>query len=151
MQPYVPPGTGRSESGPQSIDSFRGNWWCTDQFNPYEKLETKHLVPHFLSDGQNLAATKEEAALKALGNSATNLARRTIEFAKANPRHRLTPRLLHLSVRSTRYGCGDTNTGTLSKEAFDILRVKYPRSRWTKKTPYWFKGNGAEVNYPAPS
>lgn len=144
LEPNVPPGTGRIESEPQSIDSFRGNWWCTDELNPYEKSEAAKMAPGFLNDAQNAAASKEQAQLRLLGNSATNLAQRTIEFAQSNPRHRLTPQLLHLAVRSTRYGCGDKNTGAFSKEAFDILRRKYPRSVWTKRTPYWFKGNGTE-------
>ncbi len=143
LQPYVPPGTGRGEIEPQSIDTFRGNWWCTDEANPFEKSQIEASEPDFLDTSQKAAAAKEEIDLRSLGNSATNLTRRAIEFSKANPSHRLVPQLLHLAVRSTRYGCGDKDTGTFSKEAYNLLHQKYPRSPWTKRTPYWFNGNGA--------
>ena len=142
LQPYVPPATGRGDDKPKSIDSFRGNWWCTDSYNPFEGPGTQSLVPDFLNNVQKANAAREESELRVLGNSATSLTRRAIEFAKTHPRHRLTPQLLHKAVRSTRYGCGDKDTGALSKEAYGILHRRYPGSRWTKLTPYWFNGTG---------
>jgi hypothetical protein len=48
-------------------------------------------------------------------------------------------RHLALAVKSTRFGCADQKTGTLSKAAFDLLHSLYPKSSWTDKTKYWFK------------
>jgi hypothetical protein len=76
--------------------------------------------------------------LNSLGNSATVLARRAVEFATQNPNHPQVPEILHFAVRSTRYGCTDDATGKYSKQAFDILHKRYPKSAWTKETPYWF-------------
>jgi hypothetical protein len=47
---------------------------------------------------------------------------------------------LHLAVRSTRYGCANDQTGAMSKQAYDLLHRKYPKSEWAQKTKYWFKG-----------
>lgn len=46
------------------------------------------------------------------------------------------PEALALSVRATRFGPGDADTTTWSKTAFTLLHQRYPKSEWTKKTPY---------------
>jgi hypothetical protein len=134
VQPYVETGYGREDSSPAEIDSIRGNWWCGENHSDKAGI----AFPSFLTDQQMAAAKTEKDQLIALGESATALTRRTIEFARKNPAHPKTPELLHLAVRSTRYGCTDDNTGKLSKQAFDILHTKYKTSPWTKLTPYWF-------------
>ncbi len=145
IQPYVPFGVGRGTSV-RSIDSIRGNWWCApvspnEAFQKYDHTEFEYpaVYPGFLTPAQTSEALEEFDRLNSLGNSSTLLARRTVEFARSNPQHRLTPQLLHLAVRATRYGCTDDDTETYSKAAFVMLHTKYPRSVWTKRTPYWFK------------
>lgn len=146
IQPYVPVGLGRESSTPDSIDSTRGNWWCAEDANKkdeethYNRYGYKYPTdyPNFLTDQQTAAAVREHNQIIASGDSATFLARRAVEFAKRNPNHRQTPEILHLAVRSTRYGCTDANTEKFSKEAFTILHKRYPKSPWTAKTPYWF-------------
>lgn len=134
VQPYVPAGYGREDSIATELDSIRGNWWCVEN-----KAETIGLVyPNFLNEAQNAAAGREKRQMIALGESATMLTRRAVDFAGKNPTHPNTPEILHLAVRSTRYGCKDSNTGRFSKQAFDILQKKYKTSTWTKQTPYWF-------------
>jgi len=135
VQPYVESGYGREDSEPKVIDSIRGNWWCVEDHAAKSGIK----FPSFLTAEQNAAAEREKAQLKSLGESATMLARRALEFAAANPRHRQTPEILHLAVRSTRYGCTDDDTGTYSKRAFDLLHRRYANSAWTRRTPYWFK------------
>jgi hypothetical protein len=49
------------------------------------------------------------------------------------------PEALHLAVRATRYGCKDEKTGSFSKQAYDALHKKYPKSTWAQKTKYWYK------------
>lgn len=131
-------GTGRGTTGATEIDSFRGNWWCSEFVDPYDESTGFIPEPQFLSAADREKASAEIALMKKSGNSATYLTRRTIKFAQANPRNPLTPQLLHLAVRSTRYGCTDGNTGTYSKQAFEILHSRYPKSKWTAQTPYWF-------------
>jgi hypothetical protein len=145
IQPFVPVGFGREDSQPATIDSNRGNWWCTAEpdyegekrYDVYP-FEYPKVYPDFLSAAQVAAADRERKQLLALGNSSTALARRAIEFANKNPNHPQAPEILHLAVRSTRYGCSDEQTGTYSKQAFDILHKRYPKSSWAKETPYWF-------------
>jgi hypothetical protein len=148
IQPFVPVGFGREDSSPTEIDSNRGNWWCSDEpkededygrrydFYPFKYPE---VYPNFLTAEQTASAERERKQMISSGNSATALARRAVEFATKNPNHPQTPEILHLAVRSTRYGCSDTDTGKYSKQAFDILHKRYPNSAWTKQTPYWFE------------
>jgi hypothetical protein len=145
IQPYVPVGFGRDSSMPTAIDSIRGNWWCAEDEDSKDDSSYNHYdfnypksYPNFLTAQQNADAVREHKQIINSGNSATFLARRAVEFAKRNPNQPQTPEILHLAVRSTRYGCTDANTLKLSKEAFTILHKRYPKSAWTAKTPYWF-------------
>lgn len=150
IQPYVPVGMGRENSDAAAIDSIRGNWWCAEDENKShgEYAETAHYdhyefeypsaYPQFLNAAQTAEAEREHQQILEAGNSATFLTRRAVDFAARNPGNPNTPELLHLAVRSTRYGCKDESTSNLSKQAFDILHKRFPRSEWTKKTPYWF-------------
>ncbi len=149
IQPYVPIGFGRDNSPPEVIDSIRGNWWCAEDeatkddssYDHYEYVYPKNY-PNFLTATQTADAVREHQQIVASGNSATFLARRAVEFANKNPNHPNTPEILHLAVRATRYGCTDAATLNYSKQAFDILHKKYPKSPWTAKTPYFFGQTG---------
>ncbi|HMS42613.1 MAG TPA: hypothetical protein PKE69_20455, partial [Pyrinomonadaceae bacterium] len=100
VQPYVPAGYGREDSIATELDSIRGNWWCVEN-----KAVTIGLVyPNFLTETQNTAAGREKRQMIALGESATMLTRRAVDLANRNPTHPNTPEILHLAVRSTRYG-----------------------------------------------
>lgn len=133
-QPYIGIGYDREDAAPDAIDSIRGNWWCVE--NHAEKSGI--AFPSFLTAAQVADAKKEKDQMIAGGESATLLTKRALEFASKNPRHSVAPEILHLAVRSTRYGCKDENTGRFSKQAFDLLHTRYKTSTWTKQTPYWF-------------
>jgi hypothetical protein len=148
IQPFVPVGYGRESSPVATIDSNRGNWWCVENENEeypvyYDRYQFKHpnSYPQFLTPAQVNEAEREQKSLIASGNSATHLTRRAVAFATQNPNHADVPEILHLAVRSTRYGCKDDETLNLSKQAFQILHRRYPNSEWTKKTPYYFGKN----------
>jgi hypothetical protein len=164
MRPFVPVGVPRWSlfKGPQSpahIDMFRNNWWCAMasqasgsswQFNyqtmnrsltrPLRLIYLNGTIPSpgFLTVDERAAARKEWSALEQLPSAPNWLARGTLAWAKAHPRDPRVPEALHLVVRATRYGCNDANTGSYSKRAFLLLHQRYPRSPWTRKTPYWF-------------
>ncbi|MDQ6788488.1 MAG: hypothetical protein M3033_16920 [Acidobacteriota bacterium] len=145
IEPFVPIGYGRETSKPASIDSIRGNWWCNpnetgEDGNHYDRYDFQYpeVYPTFLTAAEVNSAACEHQQILASGNSATFLARRAVGFANQNPNHAQTPEILHLAVRSTRYGCTDKETLKFSKEAFQILHKRYPQSVWTQKTPYWF-------------
>lgn len=145
IQPYVPIGFGRDNSPPEAIDSIRGNWWCAEDEAGKDGSSYDHYnfnypnsYPNFLTSAQTADAVREHRQIIESGNSATFLARRAVEFAGKNPNQPNTPEILHLAVRATRYGCTDAATLKYSKQAFDILHKKYPKSPWTAKTPYYF-------------
>lgn len=133
-QPYIETGYGREDSTPGDIDSIRGNWWCVENHADKSGI----AFPSFLTAAQVAEAKREKDQMIAGGDSATVLTSRALEFAAKNTRHPLTPEILHLAVRSTRYGCRDENTGKFSKQAFDLLHRQYKTSPWAKQTPYWF-------------
>lgn len=142
------------------IDPFRDNWWCLlgpppknaqwqlNYYTMYTKLtpplrqiypDGKVPSPAFLNGSERAFAAKEWSALQSIPAAPTWLGRETLAWAKAHPNDRRVPEALHLVVRSTRYGCLDTDSGTYSRRAFTLLHRRYPRSPWTRKTPYWFK------------
>lgn len=131
IQIYVPTSYGRGDSDTNTIDSIRGNWWCLEKDTPWD-------YPNFLTPEQKTTAITEQKKITAAGESATFLARRAVDFANKNMTNPNTPEILHLAVRSTRYGCRDNQTLQFSKAAFDILHKKFPKSPWTAKTPYFF-------------
>lgn len=60
-------------------------------------------------------------------------------FAKAFPGDPRVPGLLRDAVyRTRRNWCADPSAGQLSKEAFDLLKRKYPKSNEARGTKYWF-------------
>jgi hypothetical protein len=134
IQIYVPTGMGRGETETTTIDSIRGNWWCVEKDNEYDS-------PAFLTAAQKAESETEQKKIAGAGESATFLARRAVEFANRNMTNPSVPEILHLAVRSTRYGCRDSQTLQYSKAAFDILHKRFPKSEWTKKTPYYFGEN----------
>lgn len=133
------------------IDSYRDNWWCapSDEFydeNTGQKATRPAMsAPSFLTPEQLEKARQEREKIKSLGGGSTYLARRAVDFATKTPADARLAESLHLSVRATRYGCQDCQTGTYSKQAHDLLKKRFPRSEWTKKTPYWFKDESCET------
>lgn len=143
FRPYVELGYGRLNPVGE-LDSYRDNWWCKPSETSYDdngnQIKLSELPkPLFMTAAQFAAGQTEREAIKAKGNSSSYLARRTVEFATKSPNDERLAESLHLAVRATRYGCTDCETGKFSKQAHDILKKRFPRSEWAKKTPYWFK------------
>ncbi|HMZ78993.1 MAG TPA: hypothetical protein PLL06_04790 [Acidobacteriota bacterium] len=94
--------------------------------------------PAFLTAEQKEAAFKEWKTLVAIGTAPNYLCRQTIDWAKKNPTDARVPEALHLAVRTTRFGCTNDTTTNLSKEAFQLLKKKYPTDPWAQKTKYHY-------------
>ncbi|HEX8473758.1 MAG TPA: hypothetical protein VF666_06965 [Pyrinomonadaceae bacterium] len=165
VSPYVGVGVAR-ETPVKEIDNYRNNWWCS--FDIETSPSTSENVEKtadstskdagstdsasraatrarassfkFLNASQVAAASREGARLASLGTAPNHLSRLAVEWGNKFPDDPRVPEALHLAVKSTRYGCSDQQTGALSKAAHTLLHRRYPRSEWTKKTPYWFKG-----------
>jgi hypothetical protein len=147
LRPFVTAGIGRNTDVGE-IDSYRDNWWCAEppgmfggapEGGPSLGGNPRLNPPQFLK-GRQAEATKEYAALQALGTAPNYLAQTAISWATKNPTDERAPEALHLAVKATRYGCTDKDTGRWSKAAFDLLHRKYPNTSWAKETKYWFKG-----------
>jgi hypothetical protein len=147
LRPYVTAGIGRTTEL-KEIDSYRDNYWCAEppaalktwQGDEEDKPKAAPIAPpEFLKPSQALAS-RQAAALAALGTAPNYLCRIAIDWAEKNPTDTRAPEALHLAVRSTRYGCTDKETGRWSKAAYDLLHHRYPNTTWAKNTKYWFKG-----------
>jgi hypothetical protein len=140
-RPVVDDGIGR-ETGIEKIDDFRDNWWCAIEVAGAAASTPSNepaSYPDFLSGAQRSAAAAELKRLAALGPAPNYLAAQAIKWANIRADDPRAPEALHLAVRATRYGCKDENTGRLSKQAYDALHNKYPKSAWAQKTKYWYK------------
>ena len=154
MRPAVGMGYSRNAwfqgEGVFEIDGYRDNWWCAEdsqkqfgqgisnamnQIYPGAKISS----PAFLNSAERNAAEKERAVLAALPSAPTWLTERTLAWANTHPEDPRVPEALHFAVRATRFGCGDANTGNVSKRAYMLLHAHYPQSDWSKKTPYWYR------------
>jgi hypothetical protein len=149
LRPVAESGYGRLNPIAE-IDSYRDNWWCAPidykHDNSGEKVAgVAPPTPAFLTEEQIREAKIEREQIKKLGGSSTYLSRRAAEFAQKAPADVRLPESLHLAVRATRYGCQDCETGKWSKQAHDILKARFARSEWAKKTPYWFKDESCDA------
>jgi len=95
--------------------------------------------PAFLTAEDAAEAAQESRQLVEIGVAPDYLSKEAIAWAKTHPADPRSPEGLALAVRSTRWGCIDKETGEYSKEAFDLLHGRYPKSTWAQKTKYWFK------------
>lgn len=137
----------------------RGEWWCAGDrgtmayYDPRQPFDPDNgipvdlqnarftdRVPEFLSTGEASLARSELEALRQMPAGPTYLGREALAFARAHPNDPRVPEVLHRIVRASRFGCGDAETGQVSKAAFALLHRKYPNSPWTKQTKYWFSG-----------
>jgi len=136
------------------LESFRDNWWCgatvhgrgvapaTMAARPYEDPVDRPPdaeYPGFLSETEEATARAEQARLDQIQTAPSYLAGAARDWAAAHPSDPRSPEALHLAVaRASRYGCKDAATSNHSRQAFQLLHRRYPRSEWTAKTPYWY-------------
>jgi hypothetical protein len=83
-------------------------------------------------------ATREFDALAGLGTAPNYLSGEVIAWAKARPKDPDVAEALARAVASTKYGCGDKQTGAYSRQAFTILHRQYPATEWARRTKYWY-------------
>ena len=84
--------------------------------------------------------SKVEMAPKYLSERTIKLAEESGIWDRLLGRDEKIARLLHLSVRTTRYACRRWGGhGEYSREAYRLLHTKYKQTEWAEKTPYWFE------------
>ena len=94
--------------------------------------------PSWLTPAERERAQREWHMLSQIGAAPTYFATVVLGWAKVHPDDPRVPESLHYFVRATRYGCVDKSIRRYSREAFDLLHRKYPKSEWAMKTPYWY-------------
>lgn len=131
MRPYLDSGIGRLTALGQ-LDDYRDNWWCVPETSIHANC------PDFLNQDQRTEGANEWKKLTDLGNAPNYLCAKAVEWAKLRPADPRVPEMLHLAVRSTRYGCKDKETIKFSKQAFQLLHTQYPNSDWAEQTKYYY-------------
>ncbi len=162
LRPYIGVGVSRVEQV-QAMDRYGNNWWCglgaskdaedyemwSELYSPTNMPEHPQVFdqfyegghvsyPSFLSAQERAAAKQEWSNIIKEGTGTQWLANEALVWAKAHPSDGRVPEGLHLAVRTLRYGCDRRGDSNLSRDAFDLLHRKYPKSEWTRKTPFWF-------------
>lgn len=124
------------------MDHFRDNWWCDDLGAGLSSTGTDKdpdlPFPPFASDEDKARVRKERDTMAPAGPAPNYLASRALAFAAHHPDDPRVPEALHLAVRSTRWGCTNSETTHWSERAFRLLHQRYPRSEWAEKTKYYF-------------
>ncbi len=154
----------RKVDGLTELNVLRDNWWCSFQatnadgsgfyYTPMLKRGNERVsaqqaalfanpltvpTPTFLTETDRQAAAEEWAALSRIDAGPDELGRRVLDWARRNPSDPRVPEALHRIVRATRLGCTTDATGAISKDAFQLLHTRYPKSPWAARTPHWFK------------
>jgi hypothetical protein len=120
-----------------SAEDGRADWCSVDEGDQLQEAQTP---PAWLSAADRQRAAAELSRMRAQGTASDFFARAAISWAKTHPRDPRSPEALHLTVRSTRNGCHDSDTGDYSRAAFVLLHKQYPNSKWARRTKYWFSG-----------
>lgn len=156
VNPSVASGTGRLPPLGK-LDEFRDNWWCAAEASDFSRgVFARDVFARWpygerplgapdtlweetaLTDEERTAARSEAARLESLPAAPSLLCRETVAWAKSHPADPRLPQTLHLAVRSSRYGCPDAHTSEFSKQAFQILHRRFPKSEWAQKTKYYY-------------
>ncbi len=132
--------TATSDSGADHIDSFPVCRWSGENQAPGAGDPGLPADSPFLSAAEQKQGEDEwhEWNRKAHA-SATYLGSETVTWARAHRDDPRVPEALHLAVQASRRGCKDADTGTYSRQAFDLLHQRYPQSEWAARTKYWYK------------
>jgi len=150
LRPYLDQGVQRSASLHQ-LDDYRDNWWCGNWgpgHMPYMDESTfviqSPTVPlAFLTPEDQTRTRTEHTFLDNLAPGVTWIGRRAIDYVTSHPADPNAAEALALTVSATHYGCSVRENQAdaqraVSKEAFQLLHRRYPKSVWAEKTPYYY-------------
>jgi hypothetical protein len=123
-----------------------GGWWCWID-RPHRSDLTDILYgdrpiadPIFLSAAERRRAGEELAAFRAAGDARAFLAAEAIAWARAVPADPNAAEALARAVEGWRRTCGSSPVESdLPRQAFRTLHRQYPKSEWTRRTPYWYR------------
>ena len=155
-RPYFASGIGR-QSRPGKFDPYRDNWWCPmdieieldSRANDSWRGATHNLLqksaetvtPEFLAGSTSVESKREMDKLGTLGAATDFLGGIVLPFAQSHPDDPRVAEALFGVVRSGHYGCADVNTWKITRAAFRVLHLRYPKTNWAIRTPTWFKND----------
>lgn len=141
LTPEISSGIGKTDNENGEFDY--DDWWCapyddedvtTDEIVEGVSIKEPSKRPAFLSKDQSNAAQAEHTKLKQIGDAPKYLSNVIMQWQKAAPGDKRVPEMLYIMYRAngwTKYGCG--NDEELQKQIGNILKTRYPKSRWTAK------------------
>lgn len=150
QSPFLPAADSAAAEFSRVDRSGAGSFGFSDNCFPFAAFqfgtngrEPVHALPAnsaFLSRSESTRGAEEWNQLKArIPSGADYLGAQAIAWAQKHPNDLRVPEALHLAVQASRRGCRTEQTGDYSRQAFDLLHGRYPRSEWTAETKYWFK------------
>ncbi len=114
-------------------------WWCEqseyDYDNEGNQVEKAAFVPPFLTKQMLATAKTQNSALKRTTDGVSYLSGRVLNWTKTGVPDRRLAESLYIVFHANRwikYSCGNYSEETRNKAA-DILKKRYPRSKWTQK------------------
>ena len=143
----------RRDTPLDAMDDYRDNWWYPgDQAvegsaaGAYsygsdwadDETDTSTTAPAFLTKSDKELAKEETRKLSSLPAAPDYLIGIVVGWANGHPEDSRVPEALHIAVQTSRFGCHDSLTTNLAKEAFELLHSRYPGSTWTKETKYYY-------------
>lgn len=138
LSPYIQGGF--DTEGEPEFDMWQDErWWCEQYDYNYDnsgnEVPKAAFIPPFLTGEMSDSARIQKAALRKTGDGLTYLSGRVMKWAQAGVPDKRLPEALYIIFQANqwvKYGCGGTSEET-RKKAADILRTRYPRSKWTAK------------------
>lgn len=120
-------------------------WGCANRSwgasLPDEALD--NALPRFLGEPAQAQAKLEQSKLLALPKRSSYLGPLLLDYAQRNPEDAEVPKALHFFIASTRMECSDgidkpKGVKSYSQLAFELLKQRYAKSEWARKTRYHF-------------
>ncbi len=136
LSPYLQ--TGFEPEAVPDIDMWQDErWWCEQYDYTYDnngnEIPAATFSPPFLSRLQSDQARTQKASLKKIEDGLSYLSGRVMKWAQTGVPDKRLPEALYLIFQGNqwiKYSCGNASEET-RKKAGDILRTRYPRSKWT--------------------
>jgi hypothetical protein len=121
---------------------FEIAWWCEPSKTEYRNGEEgpkKVMPPAFLDARQLDVAKHEYDQLAGVGNAASYLGKKVLEWARTSADDERIPEALFIAFRANegyKYGCtGWSRDEEIQAQAAQLLNERYPSSPWTAKLP----------------
>jgi hypothetical protein len=138
MSPYLQ--TGFDPVSEPDFDMWQDDrWWCEQYDMNYDdsgnEVPKPPFVAPFLSRQQSDQARLQKANLKKMADGLTYLGTRVLKWANSGVPDRRLPEALYIVFQANqwvKYSCGNASEET-RKTAGDLLKTRYPRSKWTAK------------------